>query len=134
MREEFKLDFMIEILIEIIIVENNDNYQIAEILVFWLKITKVLFQRRMLDLVVIAVSSKDRYDKIQQNKSMYVIGLFGFWFELNKMKNLKVAKLKDDDEDGSEGSDVGVMMVILSCWGVLLPDRQAGQMDEQTFV
>ena len=113
MREEFKLGFMIEILIEIITVENN--YQIAEILVFWLKITKVLFQRRMLDLVVIAVSSKDRYDKIQQNKSMYVIGLFGFWFELNKMKNLKVAKLKDDDEGGSEGSDVGVMKVWW-CW------------------
>ena len=58
MREEFKLGFMIEILIEIITVENN--YQIAEILVFWLKITKVLFQMRMLYLVVIAVSSKDR--------------------------------------------------------------------------
>ena len=114
MREEFKLGFMIEILIEIITVENN--YQIAEILVFWLKITKVLFQRRMLDLLVVfAVSSKDRYDKIQQNKSMYVIGLFGFWFELNKMKNLKVAKSKDDEEGGSEGSDVGVMKVWW-CW------------------
>ena len=42
MREEFKLGFMIEILIEIITVENN--YQIAEILVFWLKITKCCFR------------------------------------------------------------------------------------------